>query len=111
VCSSIQVGPNPPASDAAQSQVTLITPAGMSNALTFRGPWSLFRLFSHAHLMGSTAGSVDLGFAISDGVMRYRIVPGKGDNPFTQRVFQGFRLPPRLLPADAGGNEGTGRPR
>jgi type VI secretion system protein ImpL len=89
-------------SDAAQSQVTLITPSGLSNALTFRGPWSLFRLLSRAHLMGSTSGSVDLGFAVNDGVMRYRVVPGKGDNPFTQRVFQGFMLPRSLLPDSDG---------
>ncbi|WP_305883737.1 type VI secretion IcmF C-terminal domain-containing protein, partial [Pseudomonas sp. NFIX46] len=62
-----------------------------------RGPWSLFRLLSRGHLNGRTDTSVDLTFAVADGLMRYRIGAEKANNPVTQRSFEGFVLPRTLL--------------
>lgn len=80
-----------------QSNVTLVNDAGGSAGLVYRGPWSLFRLLSQAHLNGSTPDSVDLSFDLGDGAMRYRIRADKANNPFTQMLFAGFVLPRRLL--------------
>ncbi|MEG0860171.1 MAG: type VI secretion system membrane subunit TssM [Pseudomonas sp.] len=79
------------------SQLTLVHSTGNTASLSFRGPWSLFRLLSRGHLNGRTATSVDLTFAIADGLMRYRIGAEKANNPITQRSFEGFALPRTLL--------------
>jgi len=83
--------------DAAQSKVTMVNLGGNSQGVAYHGPWSLFRLLSQGHLGGATATSVDLGFEAGDGVMRYRITAEKANNPFTQRSFNGFALPRKLL--------------
>ncbi len=80
-----------------ESRVTLINGGGNSSTISYRGPWSLFRLLSQARLNGSAANSVDLSFSAGDGAMRYRITAEKAANPFTQRPFTGFVLPRTLL--------------
>lgn len=79
------------------SQLTLVHSTGNTASLSYRGPWSLFRLLSRGHLNGRTDTSVDLTFAIADGLMRYRIDAQKANNPITQRSFDGFVLPRTLL--------------
>lgn len=79
------------------SQLTLVHSSGNTASLSYRGPWSLFRLLSRGHLNGRTNTSVDLTFAIADGMMRYRIGVEKANNPITQRSFEGFALPRTLL--------------
>jgi type VI secretion system protein ImpL len=79
------------------SQLTLVHSTGNTASLSYRGPWSLFRLLSRGHLNGRTDTSVDLTFAIADGLMRYRIGAEKANNPITQRSFEGFVLPRTLL--------------
>ncbi len=79
------------------SQLTLVNSSGNTASLSYRGPWSLFRLLSRGHLNGRTDTSVDLTFAIADGLMRYRVVAEKANNPITQRTFEGFALPRTLL--------------
>ena len=61
------------------------------------GTEPLFRLLSRGHLNGRTDTSVDLTFAVADGLMRYRIGAEKANNPITQRSFEGFVLPRTLL--------------
>lgn len=79
------------------SQLTLVHSTGNTASLSYRGPWSLFRLLSRGHLNGRTDTSVDLTFAVADGLMRYRIGAEKANNPITQRSFEGFSLPRTLL--------------
>ncbi|KRP58676.1 type VI secretion system membrane subunit TssM [Pseudomonas trivialis] len=79
------------------SQLTLVHSTGNTASLSYRGPWSLFRLLSRGHLNGRTDTSVDLTFAVADGLMRYRIGVEKVNNPITQRSFEGFVLPRTLL--------------
>ena len=79
------------------SQLTLVHSTGNTASLSYRGPWSLFRLLSRGHLNGRTDTSVDLTFAVADGLMRYRIGAEKANNPITQRSFEGFALPRTLL--------------
>lgn len=79
------------------SKLTLVHGAGNSSSMGFQGPWSLFRLLSRGQLIGRTDTSVELGFRISDGMMRYRLTAEKALNPFTLRPFQGFSLPRTLL--------------
>lgn len=79
------------------SQLTLVHSTGNTASLSYRGPWSLFRLLSRGHLNGRTDTSVDLTFAVADGLMRYRIGAEKANNPITQRSFEGFVLPRTLL--------------
>ncbi|WP_338512846.1 type VI secretion system membrane subunit TssM [Pseudomonas trivialis] len=79
------------------SQLTLVHSTGNTASLSYRGPWSLFRLLSRGHLNGRTDTSVDLTFAVADGLMRYRIGVEKLNNPVTQRSFEGFVLPRTLL--------------
>ena len=81
------------------SQLTLVHSTGNTASLSYRGPWSLFRLLSRGHLNARTDTSVDLTFAIADGLMRYRIGAQKANNPITQRSFEGFALPRTLLEA------------
>ena len=83
--------------NASGSQVTLVHSNGNTASLSYRGPWSLFRLLSRGQLNGRTATSVDLTFGIADGLMRYRIGAEKANNPITQRSFEGFVLPRTLL--------------
>ena len=84
---------------ASGSQLTLVHSTGNTASLSYRGPWSLFRLLSRGHLNGRTDTSVDLTFAVADGLMRYRIGAQKANNPITQRSFEGFALPRTLLEA------------
>lgn len=84
-------------SEGAESKLTLVNGSGNSSGLSYRGPWSLFRLLSQGRINGSTATSVDLSLQAGDGVMRYRITAEKANNPFTQRSFSGFALPRTLL--------------
>ncbi|CRM82747.1 type VI secretion protein IcmF [Pseudomonas sp. 31 R 17] len=79
------------------SQLTLVHSTGNTASMSYRGPWSLFRLLSRGHLNGRTDTSVDLTFAVADGLMRYRIGAEKANNPITQRSFEGFVLPRTLL--------------
>ena len=79
------------------SQLTLVHSTGNTASLSYRGPWSLFRLLSRGHLNGRTDTSVDLTFSVADGLMRYRIGAEKANNPITQRSFEGFVLPRTLL--------------
>jgi type VI secretion system protein ImpL len=79
------------------SQLTLVHSTGNTASLSYRGPWSLFRLLSRGHLNGRTDTSVDLTFAVAEGLMRYRIGAEKANNPITQRSFEGFTLPRTLL--------------
>ncbi|MBI6563540.1 type VI secretion system membrane subunit TssM [Pseudomonas synxantha] len=79
------------------SQLTLVHSTGNTASLSYRGPWSLFRLLSRGHLNGRTDTSVDLTFTVADGLMRYRIGAEKANNPITQRSFEGFALPRTLL--------------
>ncbi|WP_159245395.1 type VI secretion system membrane subunit TssM [Pseudomonas koreensis] len=79
------------------SQLTLVHSTGNTASLSYRGPWSLFRLLSRGHLNGRTDTSVDLTFSVADGLMRYRIGAQKANNPITQRSFEGFVLPRTLL--------------
>ncbi|CAI8748159.1 type VI secretion system membrane subunit TssM [Pseudomonas sp. IT-P291] len=79
------------------SQLTLVHSTGNTASLSYRGPWSLFRLLSRGHLNGRTDTSVDLTFAVAEGLMRYRIGAQKANNPITQRSFEGFVLPRTLL--------------
>lgn len=83
--------------NASGSQLTLVHSTGNTASLSYRGPWSLFRLLSRGHLNSRTDTSVDLTFAIADGLMRYRIGAQKANNPITQRSFEGFALPRTLL--------------
>lgn len=80
-----------------ESRITLVNSSGNSSGLVYRGPWSMFRLLSQAHLNGATGNSVDLSFTANDGGMRYRITAEKSDNPFSQQLFRGFALPRTLL--------------
>ncbi|CAD5109370.1 type VI secretion system membrane subunit TssM [Zestomonas carbonaria] len=98
-----------------ESRVTLVNSSGNSSTLSYRGPWSLFRLLSQARLNGSAVNSVDLSFMAGDGAMRYRVTAEKAVNPFTQRPFNGFVLPrtllqdaPRQTHAAAEGSSGGG---
>nr|WP_150776743.1 type VI secretion system membrane subunit TssM [Pseudomonas fluorescens]VVM46621.1 hypothetical protein PS652_00562 [Pseudomonas fluorescens] len=84
---------------ASASQLTLVHSSGNTASLSYRGPWSLFRLLSRAQLNGRTETSVDLTFAVADGLMRYRVGVQKANNPVTQRSFAGFALPRTLLEA------------
>ena len=79
------------------SQLTLVHSTGNTASLSYRGPWSLFRLLSRGHLNGRTDTSVDLTFSVAEGLMRYRIGAEKANNPITQRSFEGFVLPRTLL--------------
>ncbi|MCF8968520.1 type VI secretion system membrane subunit TssM, partial [Pseudomonas carnis] len=79
------------------SQLTLVHSTGNTASMSYRGPWSLFRLLSRGHLNGRTDTSVDLTFSVADGLMRYRIGAEKANNPITQRSFEGFVLPRTLL--------------
>ena len=79
------------------SQLTLVHSTGNTASLSYRGPWSLFRLLSRGHLNGRTDTSVDLTFSVAEGLMRYRIGAQKANNPITQRSFEGFVLPRTLL--------------
>ncbi|MBF8767753.1 type VI secretion system membrane subunit TssM [Pseudomonas sp. xss_4] len=88
--------------DGTESRITLINSTGNSSSLTYRGPWSLFRLLGQARVNGATDNSVDLSFTANDGGMRYRITAEKANNPFTQRPFNGFVLPRTLLQDSAG---------
>ncbi len=88
------------------SRVTLVNSSGNSSTLVFRGPWSMFRLLSRAQLTGATPTTVDLSFTADDGgAMRYRITAEKANNPFTQRIFNGFALPRTLLRSDTAPQE------
>ncbi|SDQ64016.1 type VI secretion system protein ImpL [Pseudomonas sp. UC 17F4] len=87
---------------ASASQLTLVNSSGNTASLSYRGPWSLFRLLSRAQLNGRTDTSVDLTFAVADGLMRYRVEVQKANNPVTQRSFAGFALPRTLLEARRG---------
>ena len=80
-----------------RSNLTLLRQNGNSSSLEYRGPWSMFRLFSRGSLNGRTATSVDLSFRTGDGVMRYRLNAEKAFNPITQEPFKGFKLPRGLL--------------
>ncbi|VFR23986.1 IcmF-related protein [plant metagenome] len=88
--------------DGTESRITLINSAGNSSSLSYRGPWSLFRLLGQARFNGATDSSVDLCFTANDGGMRYRLTAEKANNPFTQRPFNGFVLP-RTLPQESAG--------
>lgn len=83
--------------DSTESRITLVSAAGTSSGLAYRGSWSMFRLLSQARLDSATANSVDLSFSANDGAMRYRITAEKANNPFTQASFDGFALPDTLL--------------
>lgn len=84
--------------DSTDSRITLVNSSGNSSSLVFRGAWSMFRLLSRAQLTGATANSIDLSFTADDGgAMRYRVTAEKANNPFTQRIFNGFALPRTLL--------------
>ncbi|PPA75118.1 type VI secretion system membrane subunit TssM [Achromobacter spanius] len=83
--------------DSTESRITLVSAAGTSSGLVYRGSWSMFRLLSQARLDSATANSVDLSFSANDGAMRYRITAEKSNNPFTQASFDGFVLPQTLL--------------
>ncbi|MFB4394590.1 MULTISPECIES: type VI secretion system membrane subunit TssM [unclassified Pseudomonas] len=83
-----------------RSNLTLLRLNGNSSSLEYRGPWSMYRLFSRGSLNGRTATSVDLSFKTGDGVMRYRLNSEKAFNPITQQPFKGFRLPRALLRSD-----------
>ena len=83
--------------NASGSQLILVHGTGNTASLSYRGPWSLFRRLSRGHLNGHTETSVDLTFAVADGLMRYRIGAEKANNPITQRSFDGFLLPRTLL--------------
>ncbi|MCE5980926.1 type VI secretion system membrane subunit TssM [Pseudomonas sp. LF19] len=89
-------------SSASASQLTLVHSSGNTASLSYRGPWSLFRLLSRAQLNGRTDTSVDLTFTVADGLMRYRVGVHKANNPVTQRSFEGFALPRTLLEARRG---------
>lgn len=80
-------------SSASASQLTLVHSSGNTASLSYRGPWSLFRLLRCAQLNGRTDTSVDLTFTVADGLMRYRVGVHKANNPVTQRSFEGFALP------------------
>lgn len=79
------------------SQLTLVSSAGNTASLSFRGPWSLFRLLGRGQLNARTDTSVDLTFTVADGLMRYRIGADKANNPISQRSFEGFSLSRTLL--------------
>ncbi|NMG67091.1 type VI secretion system membrane subunit TssM [Azoarcus indigens] len=85
------------ASGGGESRITLVGGEGNSSGVAYRGPWSMFRLFSQAQLNGASETSVDLSFLASDGGMRYRVTADKRENPFTQQLFRGFALPRTLL--------------
>ncbi|HCF6898422.1 TPA: type VI secretion system membrane subunit TssM [Pseudomonas aeruginosa] len=91
-----------------ESRITLVNGNGNSSGLVYRGPWSMFRLFSQARLNGATGTSVDISFTASDGGMRYRVTTDKSNNPFTQQLFRGFALPRTLLTATARQAANTG---
>lgn len=95
-------------SESATSKFTLVNGSGGSSEISYRGPWSLYRLLSRAQLITSDAHSVELRFAIGNSAMRYRIISEKTNNPFTQQLFNGFSLPRTLLnnshPKPAEGN-------
>lgn len=94
-----------------ESRMTLVHAGGSSSALSYRGPWSLYRLLSQARLNGATSTSVDISFAAPDGGMRYRISTEKANNPFTQPLFKGFALPQTLLVDGVQGHaSGAGAP-
>lgn len=83
--------------NATGSQLTLVSSAGNTASLSYRGPWSLFRLLGRGQLNARTDTSVDLTFTVADGLMRYRIGADKANNPISQRSFEGFSLPRTLL--------------
>lgn len=62
------------------SQLTLVHSTGNTASMSYRGPWSLFRLLSRGHLNGRTDTRVDLTFAVADGLMRYRIGAEKANS-------------------------------
>lgn len=84
-------------SEGAESKMVVVNGNGNSSGLSYRGPWSLFRLLSQGHLNASTVDGVDLSFKVGGGAMRYRLTAEKANNPFTQRSFDGFVLPRTLL--------------
>ncbi|NMG34991.1 type VI secretion system membrane subunit TssM [Azoarcus sp. TTM-91] len=85
------------ASGGGESRITLVGGEGNSSGVAYRGPWSMFRLFSQAQLNGASEIAVDLSFVATDGGMRYRVTADKRENPFTQQLFRGFALPRTLL--------------
>lgn len=84
-----------------ESKVTLVNRGGNSSSVSFRGPWSMYRLLSKGQLNGRSGTSVDLSFRAGDGMMRYRFSAEKTLNPFTQASFSGFALPRTLLQRSA----------
>lgn len=81
-----------------ESRLTLVGPAGQTRVMRYQGPWAWFRLLSQAQLNGSTLSSVDLSFSAGTGAVRYRITSDRTGNPFTQQVFNAFKLPRSLRP-------------
>lgn len=90
-------------SEGVVSKVTFVNSAGGSSEITAKGPWSFFRLLSQGKEDGERSStSVQLKFAVAQNAMTYRISSEKMNNPFTNRLFDGFRLPRTLLNNEAG---------
>jgi len=90
-------------SDGVVSKITFVNSAGGSSEIATKGPWSFFRLLSQGKEDGERSStSVQLKFAVAQNAMTYRISSEKMNNPFTNRLFDGFRLPRTLLNNEAG---------
>ena len=89
-------------SDSVVSKITFVNSAGGSSEISAKGAWSFFRLLSQGKEDGErSATSVQLKFAVGHNAMTYRISSEKINNPFTNRLFDRFRLPRTLLNNEA----------
>ncbi|TKF75073.1 type VI secretion system membrane subunit TssM [Vibrio kanaloae] len=80
--------------DSAVSKVTLVpTKTNLSpRSLSFKGPWSFFRLLDKSNVLSASKTSVDYQFAVDGGEMVYRLNAESEGNPFTERLFKSFEL-------------------
>lgn len=80
--------------DSAVSKVTLVpTQSNMSpRSIDIQGPWAFFRLLDQGDVVAASATSVDYKFDVDGGDMIYRINSEANANPFTERLFNSFKL-------------------